>query len=190
MHSPMKRMREGGRRWEGRAKRGKRGGKSRGRVGVRNQERGWARRVGDTDRVEEPRLRPPQARRGRLAGRWRRRRGVRGVGGPRRSCGRRPAGACGKAGGAKGEHVCATCGKAFKRSGHLDSHMRTHSGERPHRCETCDKAFSTSSSLAEHVRTHTREKPHVCETCGKAFSTSSNLATHKRPHSGEKRPPL
>jgi len=96
---------------------------------------------------------------------------------------------------------CETCGKAFNQSRSLDSHMRTHSGERPHVCETCGKTCSTSSNLANHMATHSgdegeglrllmllakpRVKPHVCETCGKAFSNPRHLGFHMRTHSGK-----
>jgi uncharacterized Zn-finger protein len=84
------------------------------------------------------------------------------------------------------KHECSTCGKAFKQSGNLASHMRVHSGERPYKCSTCGKAFSQVSTLINHRRVHSGERPYECSTCGKAFSESSSLAKHLRVHSGER----
>ena len=57
-------------------------------------------------------------------------------------------------GGARGKLVleCTICGKACSQSGHLTTHMRTHSGDRPYACSTCGKAFSQSSTLMRHRR--------------------------------------
>ncbi|KAI7905864.1 uncharacterized protein BX663DRAFT_497916, partial [Cokeromyces recurvatus] len=51
-------------------------------------------------------------------------------------------------------------------------------------CNLCSKYFNRPSALQTHVYTHTGEKPHMCDTpgCGRRFAVISNLRRHLRVH--------
>lgn len=60
------------------------------------------------------------------------------------------------------------------------------SAQKKHKCKICDKRFTRPSSLQTHMYSHTGEKPFACdfEGCGRHFSVVSNLRRHKKCHKG------
>ncbi|EEP76993.1 conserved hypothetical protein [Uncinocarpus reesii 1704] len=60
--------------------------------------------------------------------------------------------------------------------------------QKKHRCKVCDKRFTRPSSLQTHMYSHTGEKPYACEVegCGRHFSVVSNLRRHKKVHKNDK----
>ncbi|KAJ4358463.1 uncharacterized protein N0V89_003046 [Didymosphaeria variabile] len=80
------------------------------------------------------------------------------------------------------------CGQRFNRPCRLESHMRTHTKERPFACpyEDCDRDFPRKDHLQRHL-THFHAVPvrnHVChwEGCGKTFTSNGRLQRHKEVH--------
>ncbi|KAF2146766.1 uncharacterized protein K452DRAFT_241841 [Aplosporella prunicola CBS 121167] len=65
------------------------------------------------------------------------------------------------------------------------------SSQKKHKCKVCDKRFTRPSSLQTHMYSHTGEKPFACEVegCGRHFSVVSNLRRHRKVHKGERDQP-
>ncbi|KAM3556736.1 hypothetical protein ARSEF4850_005396 [Beauveria asiatica] len=63
------------------------------------------------------------------------------------------------------------------------------STQKKHKCKVCDKRFTRPSSLQTHMYSHTGEKPFACdvEGCGRHFSVVSNLRRHRKVHRGDAR---
>jgi uncharacterized Zn-finger protein len=70
--------------------------------------------------------------------------------------------------------------------GQFSSKLNTNP-QKKHQCRVCDKRFTRPSSLQTHMYSHTGEKPFTCnvEGCGRNFSVVSNLRRHKKVHKGE-----
>ena len=81
---------------------------------------------------------------------------------------------------------CDKCDYKCSVSHNLTTHKRTHTGEKPFECDQCDKSFTQSGDLTSHKRTHTGEKPYKCDECKESFTQSGNLIRHKRTHTGDK----
>ncbi|CAD7087096.1 unnamed protein product [Hermetia illucens] len=65
---------------------------------------------------------------------------------------------------------CTVCSKFFKSNSALESHMRTHNGQKPYTCGYCSKMFVQKGHLTVHIRCHTGDRPYKCTFCPKDFS--------------------
>uniref|UniRef100_A0AAY5KDS7 C2H2-type domain-containing protein n=1 Tax=Esox lucius TaxID=8010 RepID=A0AAY5KDS7_ESOLU len=79
-------------------------------------------------------------------------------------------------------HTCTVCGKVLDCAGHLATHMRSHSEERPYQCtcEVCGKSFTRVTAMRRHQLTHTGDLKFKCLSCEKCFRDSHDLKRHQR----------
>ncbi|XP_061892715.1 transcription factor E4F1 isoform X2 [Entelurus aequoreus] len=78
----------------------------------------------------------------------------------------------------EGRYFCSLCGKTFKTSNILKTHIKTHSDQKNFQCELCSASFRTKGSLSRHNRRHSDERPYQCTLCGQSFRESGALTRH------------
>ena len=91
---------------------------------------------------------------------------------------------------------CSFCNKVFTRKSNLDSHLITHSTERPHVCQECGKSFARLSDRTRHESTtHKATKTFQCRGvkkdgvrewgCGHFYSRADGLRKHFKSFAGK-----
>ncbi|KAG7154652.1 zinc finger protein 37 homolog [Homarus americanus] len=76
--------------------------------------------------------------------------------------------------------MCDICGKSFAHKLAVSKHKWQEHNEnnKKFKCQTCNKSFVYKGKLQSHVRSHTGEKPFVCHVCRSTFSQRCNLTAH------------
>ncbi|XP_077564320.1 uncharacterized protein LOC144179755 [Haemaphysalis longicornis] len=85
-------------------------------------------------------------------------------------------------------YTCPECHMGFNRKGNLVRHKMSHSQEKQLGCPECPERFKTKYSLNRHIffKHLEEEKPFACETCGKRLSRLDSLTRHQRVHAGNR----
>lgn len=70
-------------------------------------------------------------------------------------------------------NTCKICNKKFKLRAQYNSHMKTHTSEKPYKCSDCCKAFKYSWNLNRHRREQCDRKPKICKKEPSQISVSN-----------------
>nr|XP_020507342.1 zinc finger protein 431-like [Labrus bergylta] len=84
----------------------------------------------------------------------------------------------------RGSGACGICSKTFQ---NMETHMRSHTGEKPYSCSVCKKSFPRAGALRRHRKIHSRKSNKVCPVCGLTISTDQLLQDHLKTHQDKDR---
>lgn len=76
--------------------------------------------------------------------------------------------------------ICEVCSKTFLSKSHLKRHSVVHlpQDQLQHKCNQCDKVFAWASTLESHMKSHSGEKRFKCGICGRKFLHLNSLRSH------------
>lgn len=85
---------------------------------------------------------------------------------------------------------CVICGRCFKSSESLMTHLKTHKNksaeDEEFACKLCHDVFSSYSDIARHSKNHIENATHQCAICNKLFVVGDELIDHFLRHKGMK----
>ena len=75
---------------------------------------------------------------------------------------------------------CDVCLKRFLSNSYLETHYRTHTGEKPFACQICNRKFARKDHLVQHQVTHSEIRSFKCSICPEErfFKTKQSLNQH------------
>lgn len=76
------------------------------------------------------------------------------------------------------KYECIYCQKRFPLKTNLDTHTKTHTGERNFLCHLCDRKCINLSVLKRHIESHSGQKPFQCSVCLQSYKYQKSLDIH------------
>lgn len=77
------------------------------------------------------------------------------------------------------KYICLYCDKRFPLKVNLDSHIKTHTGEKNFSCHLCYRKCINKSILMRHIETHTNAISFRCDLCLRGYKYKKSLKEHK-----------
>ncbi len=87
---------------------------------------------------------------------------------------------------AVGKYACEYCGKRLKSQGHLDDHVRSHTGEKPYACDLCGRCFTTKSNMRWHRKKHSQKGGRFGRCIGQYSMTSRQYGRFPQTRPGQR----
>jgi len=78
---------------------------------------------------------------------------------------------------------CHVCEQVCSNAGQLRLHLRAHiAANKPFMCDECGQRFTRHGHLQRHMRLHTGDKPFMCNRCACQFARNDHLHRHLQAH--------
>ncbi|KAJ8921216.1 hypothetical protein NQ315_013688 [Exocentrus adspersus] len=76
------------------------------------------------------------------------------------------------------KYVCTYCERRFPLKTNLDTHVKTHTGEKNYACHLCDRKCINKSVLTRHIETHSNVIAFNCDICLQGYKYKKTLDVH------------
>ncbi|KAJ8930940.1 hypothetical protein NQ314_016204 [Rhamnusium bicolor] len=76
------------------------------------------------------------------------------------------------------KYVCTYCQRRFPLKTNLDTHVKTHTGEKNYPCHLCDRRCINKSVLMRHIETHSNVIAFKCNLCMQGYKYRKSLDVH------------
>ena len=76
------------------------------------------------------------------------------------------------------KYECSFCQRRFPLKTNLDTHTKTHTGERNFLCHLCDRKCINKSVLKRHIESHSIAKTFKCNLCLQGYKYQKSLDIH------------
>ncbi|XP_017769194.1 PREDICTED: zinc finger protein 664 [Nicrophorus vespilloides] len=76
------------------------------------------------------------------------------------------------------KYVCSHCDRRFPLKINLDTHTKTHTGERNYACHLCERRCINRSVLLKHIESHSNVRSFKCEHCSQTYKYQKSLNIH------------
>lgn len=78
----------------------------------------------------------------------------------------------------KWKFECTYCKRRFPLKTNLDTHTKTHTGEKNFACHLCDRKCINKSVLRRHIETHSNAVSFKCDLCLQRYKYQKSLDAH------------
>lgn len=76
------------------------------------------------------------------------------------------------------KYVCEHCQRRFPLKTNLDTHVKTHTGERNFACHLCSRKCINRSVLQRHIESHSNVRSFKCSVCCQEYKYQKSLDIH------------